>query len=93
MSSEEEGWDDRIAVCGYSLSLPGGINTGQDLVDVIKEKRQLRRDVVETKRYPASIVDEEGATNNPWKLKARYSNLFTEEEGMSFAVVFMLICI
>lgn len=72
--------DDRTAVCGYSIHLPGDITTGEQLFEVIKAKEQMRRDVVAGKRYPGSIVDESEA-GNPWKLKSRYCNMFTDEEG------------
>lgn len=75
--------DDRIAVCGYTLHLPGEITTGEQLFEMCREKVQCRRDMVVLGRYPASIVDESAEGSNPWKLKSRYCNMFSEEEGPS----------
>lgn len=73
--------DDRIAVCGYTIHLPGEITTGEQLFDLCRTKTQCRRDMVALGRYPASIVDESADGANPWKLKTRYCNMFSEEEG------------
>jgi len=80
---------DRIAVNGYAIQLPGDISTGDQLFDLVQAKRQLRQDVVAGKRYPASMVDEgEGSVNNsdsnPWRLRSRFANLFTDEEVESY---------
>lgn len=73
--------DDRIAVCGYTIHLPGELTTGEQLFDLCRTKTQCRRDMVALGRYPASIVDESADRANPWKLKTRYYNMFSEEEG------------
>lgn len=73
--------DDRIAVCGYTIHLPGEITTGEQLFEMCRQKMQYRRDMVALGRYPASIVDESTDGANPWKLKTRYCNMFSEEEG------------
>ena len=78
--------DDRIAVCGYTIQLPGEITTGEQLFDLCRQKAQCRRDMVALGRYPASIVDESADGANPWKLKTRYCNMFSEEEGASASV-------
>lgn len=83
---EDEG---KIAICGYSLTLPGGIRTGDQLVELIRQKQQMRRDMVQTGRYHESLIDQ-GDTGNPWKLKSRFANLFTDEEGKVFIYLLIL---
>ena len=58
--------DDRVAVCGYTIHLPGEI-TGEQLFEMCRQKTQYRRDMVALGRYPASIVDEsaDGAGPTP----------------------------
>jgi hypothetical protein len=72
---------DKVAVCGYSIHLPGDITTGEQLFEMCRQKTQCRRDMVALGRYPASFVDESAEGSNPWKLKTRYCNMFSEEEG------------
>ncbi len=75
--------DDRVAVCGYTIHLPGDITTGEQLFEMCRQKVQCRRDMVALGRYPASLVDASAGGTNPWKLKTRYCNMFSEEEGAS----------
>jgi len=76
----------RIAVNGYTIHLPGNITTGEQLFEIIQAKRQLRQDMVAGGRYPGSMVDDEGSssTGNPWRLKSRYCNMFSNEEAESY---------
>lgn len=73
-----------IAICGSSILLPGGISSGAELFEVIRNKTQMRRDCVAAGRMPASIFEapeDGGCSSNPYKLKTKHFNLFTEEEG------------
>ena len=76
----------RIAVNGYTIHLPGNITTGEQLFDIIQAKRQLRQDVVAGGRYLGTMVDDEGSSSsgNPWRLKSRFCNMFSDEEVESY---------
>lgn len=76
----------RIAVNGYTIHLPGNITTGEQLFEIIQAKRQVRQDMVAGGRYAGSMVDDEGSSSsgNPWRLKSRYCNMFSDEEAESY---------
>jgi hypothetical protein len=69
-----------IAICGHSIRLPG-IQGAEEFVDMLRAKALCRSDVVKTGRFHASTVDEAPDNTDPWTLRSRWHNLFTQEEG------------
>jgi len=83
MATMPEG--ESIAVIGASIVLPANINSREKFFQIIKEKNQVSVDTVAARRYHASDIDESD-TGHPWKLKSKYSMVFTEEEVRFFLV-------
>jgi len=77
MTTRPEG--ESIAIIGGSIVLPANINSREKFFQIIKEKNQVSVDTVAARRYHASDIDESDA-GHPWKLKSKYSMVFTEEE-------------
>ncbi len=80
---------DPIAVIGASIVLPANINNREKFFQIVREKNQVSVDTVAARRYHASDIDESDA-GHPWKLKSKYSMVFTEEEvrcAASFAPI------
>lgn len=69
-----------IAILGYSVRLPQGLDSGEKLYEVIKEKRQVaaHRDEVQ---YPLPSVHDKGDTGSTWKYRVQRGNYFTWDEG------------
>jgi acyl transferase domain-containing protein len=68
-----------IAVIGASIVLPANIHNREKFFEIVREKNQVSVDTVAARRYHASDIDETDA-GHPWKLKSKYSMVFTEEE-------------
>jgi len=71
--------DEPIAVIGASIVLPANINSRERFFEIIREKNQVSVDTVAAGRYHASDIDDSDS-GHPWKLKSKYSMIFTEEE-------------
>jgi hypothetical protein len=58
-----------IAVLGYSLELPQGIDSGDKLFDAVRNKRQIaaHRDEVQ---FPLPSLHDVGLTGTAWKYRA-----------------------
>jgi hypothetical protein len=69
-----------VAVLGHSIKLPGGVDTVDAFVQLVRDKTQCQRDLVEAGRLLPFSADREGS-GNPWKLRAYRGNLFPDEEG------------
>jgi hypothetical protein len=68
-----------IALLGQSLKLPE-IDSIDRFLEVIRDKVQCSRDLVEAGVLHKESVDKYG-TGNPWLLKAYKANLFPDSEG------------
>jgi acyl transferase domain-containing protein len=68
-----------IAVLGYSLELPQGIDSGQKLFEAVKEKKQMatHRDDCQ---YPLPSLHDAG-TGSAWKYRVLRGNYFDWERG------------
>jgi hypothetical protein len=57
-----------IAVLGYSLELPQGIDSGDKLFDAVRDKRQIaaHRDEVQ---FPLPSLNDVGHTGSAWKYR------------------------
>jgi hypothetical protein len=67
-----------VAICGYSICLPG-VNSTADFVEVLRAKALCRSDVIKAGLFHPSMLDPDDS--DPWKLRSRWHNLFTQEEG------------
>lgn len=68
-----------IAVLGYSIRLPQGINSGEDLFTAVREKRQLIAHRDES-GYPLPAVCDDG-TEGVGKYRPLRGNYTTWQEG------------
>jgi hypothetical protein len=69
-----------VAVLGHSIKLPGDIDTVEGFVQLVREKTQCQRDLVEAGTLFPTAADREGS-GNPWKLRAYRGNLFPLDES------------
>jgi acyl transferase domain-containing protein len=71
--------DESIAVIGASIVLPANIHDREKFFEIVRAKNQVSVDTVAAQRYHASDIDDTDM-NHPWKLRSKYSMVFTEEE-------------
>ena len=71
--------EEPVALIGASITLPANIHSRERFFEVVRDQSQVSVDTVAAGRYHASDIDE-GETGHPWKLKSKYSMVFTEEE-------------
>ena len=75
----------KVSILGYSLLLPGSIDSGQQLFDLIANKIQVKRDLVELGLIQESdIAVSDTSKPNPLKYHSRYANFFSREESKSY---------
>lgn len=75
-----------IAVLGYSMELPQGINDADKYVQLIREKKQNSVDLLENGLMDPEEYDET-TEGNPWQQRTRRSNFFGADEGMYVGTV------
>ena len=71
--------DEHIALIGAAIVLPANIHNREKFFEIIRDKNQVSVDTVAARRYHASDIDDTDS-GHPWKLKSKYSMVFTEEE-------------
>lgn len=79
-----------IAIIGASIVLPANIHNREKFFEIVRDKNQVSVDTVAARRYHASDIDETDS-GHPWKLKSKYSMVFTEEEVSALCPVLISI--
>ena len=78
--------EEPIALIGASIVLPANIHNREKFFEIVRDKNQVSVDTVAARRYHASDIDDTDA-GHPWKLKSKYSMVFTEEEVSEQSIV------